>query len=268
MKSIYVLIIAVTLALLVGFGFGYSSRSTESKETNQYLSELENMQKKAEFSGQFEAKKVDFEQVTLPELENGVIYYSEKNELYPLYIDYWIGCGWENNITGEVHDLIKIFPVSATLYVKDKTLQSSTYQPLYSKIRIFQDMDLIKSIVNKLESPGIYYNPADYESWKQDRKNLIREDKLSKDKKNILNQLADRENLLILDYGYKRVAVSYITQEVYDKASEKTDIDVISYKGRSNELYDLLNNSKYGKSPRVLWTRKAPEGMPKYHFNE
>ncbi len=256
-----IIVITTTLVtLLIGFGIGYSSHNTESEETKKIRQELKELQQDAEFPGEFEIKQSnEVNHLELPELEKDTIIYFERDKFFPLLVHFWIGSGWQVITSGGSCGLTYIYPVSITHFIKDKVSQSPQFDETYSKIRIYQDMEQIKAIVDKLQSPGMYYDPAEYESWKQERKDLIRSSDLPEDDSNILSQLSQRDNLLVLDYGYRKIAVSYITQEVYDKASGKTDIDVISYRGSSNELYDLIQN--YGKKPEILWKKPFKLGL-------
>ncbi len=247
------IIITITIAILISFGLGYLSRNTESEETRQFCKELKEMDNYAEFPGQFEIKTCSVGHLELQELERDTIVYFERDKFFPLPVYYWVGGGWQIVTNNGACGLTHVYPISITIFKKDEVSQSPKFEETYSKVKIFQDMNQIKEIVKILDSPGMYYDPEEYESWEKERKDLIRSSDLPENDSNILSQLSKHNNLMVLDYGYRQIAVSYITQEAYDKASGKTGIDFLSYSGISNELYDLLN--KYGGSPNILWDR-------------
>ena len=94
MKKRYTIIIVI-LILLVSFSLGYFSRSTESEESSQFRKELKEMEKQAEFPGQFEIKTGGVGHLELPKLERDTIVYFERDKFFPLPVHYWIGGGWQ-----------------------------------------------------------------------------------------------------------------------------------------------------------------------------
>ncbi len=265
------IVVAIALALLCGFGLGYISRTPDSKEAQKNRKELEQLKEYAEFSGEFEIKKVsNVKKRELPKLEKDIIIYSENEDFFPLSVYYWIGSGWGIDTVNEVYsakfrgafNLIDVYPTSITYFKKDMPSLNSDFET-YSKVKIFRNQEEIKSIADKLENPGIYYDPSDYEGWSQDRKDRIRGRNKPEDDtdygREILTDLSKRNDILILDYGYIKVAVSFISKEVFDRATKQTDIDIISYHGSSNELCELLKI--YGESPDILWKKEYKIGI-------
>ena len=256
-------LVICAIALLVSFGLGYISRNPDNEEARKFRKELKEMEKYAEFPGEFQIRKGNGIPSKLPDLESDSIIYFEKDTFFPLQIYYWVGSNWQIITSYDTCSLFQIFPTSITNYKKDESPQLSKFCKTYSKTRVYQDMEQIKAITKKLHSPLICLNLNNYEDWTPDRKERIsgtsNPDK-NKDYGVLLKeQLAKHDNLLVLDFGYRKVAVSYIIKEVYDSRLKKKNIDIISYEGSSPDLYDMLN--QYGTSPDVLWKKSYKLGI-------
>ena len=202
-------------------------------------------------------------QFSLSELENGKIVYCENENLFSMKVQFWIGDGWRDKFAEDSFSLVDIFPTSITYYRKDNPSKSSEYIT-YSKVRVYTDIEETKKITDWLNHPKDFYVPKKFNDATPKQKDLHEIPNLvieSKEGEKAIVQLGKRENLMVMDYGYKRIAISFIFRETIHSTTNSKRYEVISYRGVSNDMYEFLNDDRYGISPDLLWKRIDRPGM-------